>query len=78
MAAHTQLALPRAALAAMSNDELAVQLSALQAESDRRNQVMLAVGPSDDPDDGQPKECSWFGCAPACNRIARNSGVISL
>ena len=69
---------PRAALAAMSDNELEVQLSALQAERERRSGMMLAVGPSDDPDDGQPKECSWFGCAPACNRIARNSGVISL
>ena len=69
MVAHAQLALPRAALAAMSNDELAEQLRALQAERDRRNQVMLAVGPSGEAGDGQPQTCSWFACAPACDNL---------
>ena len=36
----------------------------LQAEHDRRRRI--AVARSGD-DDGQPKSCSWFGCAPACN-----------
>ena len=75
IAAHAQLALPRAALVSMSDEELAArdeelaaQLSELQAERDRRHRVMLLVGPSGD-DDGQLKggACSWFGCAPACD-----------
>ena len=60
-------AVPRAALAAMSDDELAVQLGALQAERDRRHRVMPAAGLSGDADDGPPKTCSWFACAPTCD-----------
>ena len=58
---------PRAALAAMSDNELEVQLSALQAERERRHRMMLAVGPPGDADDGQPQTCSWFACAPVCD-----------
>jgi hypothetical protein len=83
LAAQAQRALPQAALATMSEDELkarddalAAQLSALQAgasalqaERDRiavaRNVALLA-GPSGG-DDSQPKACSWFACAPACD-----------
>ena len=60
---------PRAALAAMSDNELEVQLSALQAERERRHRMMLAVGPSGEADDGQPQTCSWFACAPACDNL---------
>ena len=67
MAAHAQLALPQAAVATMSDDELAAQLSALQAERDRRQRAMLPLEQSGD-NDGQPKACyPWFGCAPACD-----------
>ena len=74
IAAHAQLALPRAALVSMSDEELAArdeelaaQLSELQAERDRRHRVMLAAGVSGDTDDGQTKTCSWFACAPDCD-----------
>ena len=76
MAAHAQSdklalppAVPRAALAAMTDDELAVQLTALQAERDRRHRVMPAAGVSGDTDDGQTKTCSWFACAPSCDNL---------